>query len=167
MTSLFFESENLVSNPLDVIEQIMMDRDFAFDRPDEDELVAEATGAWCNYRIWYAWQSEHEALTFTCALETKLPPQLRARVYPLLAMVNEKLWIGHFDMNSEDGTISFRHTLLMKATPNASSEQLDQLLEVAIGECERFYPAFQSVVWAGTPAKEALELAMFDTIGEA
>lgn len=167
MTSLFTESENFVSNPLDVIEQIMMDRDLAFDRPAEDELVAESAGVWCNFRIWYAWQSEQEALTFTCSLESKLPHQARARVYPLLAMVNEKLWIGHFDLNSEDGTVSFRHSLLLRGGATATAEQLEELLDVAISECERFYPAFQSVVWAGKPAKEALELAIFETAGEA
>ena len=167
MTSLLLESANLVSNPLDVAEQIMMDRDLAFDRPAEDELVAEVSGVWCNYRIWCAWQSEHEALTFSCTLESKLPVGARPRIYPLLAMVNEKLWLGHFDISSEDGTITYRHAILLKGGSCATAEQLEEILDLAITECERFYPAFQAVVWAGKPAKEALDSAVFETIGEA
>ena len=33
--------------------------------------------------------------------------------------------------------------------------------------CERYYPAFQFVVWAGKSASEAMSAAMFDTEGEA
>ena len=37
----------------------------------------------------------------------------------------------------------------------------------AIHACERYYPAFQFVVWAGKSAPEAMSAAMFDTEGEA
>ena len=37
----------------------------------------------------------------------------------------------------------------------------------AIHVCERYYPAFQFVVWAGKSAAEAMSAAMFDTEGEA
>ena len=33
--------------------------------------------------------------------------------------------------------------------------------------CERYFPALQFVVWAGKPAREAMESAMFETAGEA
>jgi hypothetical protein len=33
--------------------------------------------------------------------------------------------------------------------------------------CERYFPAFQFVVWAGKSATEAMDAAMFDTEGEA
>jgi hypothetical protein len=41
------------------------------------------------------------------------------------------------------------------------------LLSNALDACERYYPAFQFVVWAGEGAGEALEAAMFDTAGHA
>ena len=33
--------------------------------------------------------------------------------------------------------------------------------------CERYFPAFQFMVWAGKSAEEAMNAAMFDTAGEA
>ena len=45
--------------------------------------------------------------------------------------------------------------------------QLRDLLDIAIQESERFYPAFQSVVWGGKSPAEALEIALFETIAEA
>ena len=41
------------------------------------------------------------------------------------------------------------------------------MLVGAIHACERYYPAFQFVVWAGKTASEAMSAAMFDTEGEA
>ena len=35
----------------------------------------------------------------------------------------------------------------------------------ALDACERYFPAFQFVVWAGKPAREALDAAMFETQG--
>jgi hypothetical protein len=61
----------------------------------------------------------------------------------------------------------FRHTVLLRGAAGASVEQLEDLVDIARNECERFYPAFQFVLWAGRSASEAVELAMLDTVGEA
>ena len=155
------------SNPLDIAEQLVTDRDWLFDRPDDVELVAEVSGNWCNYRIWFAWQPDLEGLIFSCAYDTKIPEKNRARMHELLASVNEKMWLGHFDMGSEDGMIMFRHALLLRGGLGATPEQLEDLLDIAITECNRFFPAFQSVLWGGNTVSEALQIAMLDTVGEA
>jgi hypothetical protein len=49
----------------------------------------------------------------------------------------------------------------------ASTAQCETMLAAAIHACERYYPAFQFVVWAGKSAAEAMGAAMFDTDGEA
>lgn len=167
MKSLHTESESLYINPLDLAEQVLIDRDWAFDRPADEELVAEIAGVWCNYRIWFTWQEDMNAVLFSCALDTRLPKTMRHKIYPLLASVNEKLWLGHFDLCSEDGFLNFRHALLLSEGQTLSAGQLEELLDIAIQECERFYPAFQSVVWANKPPQEALDLAIFETVGEA
>ena len=41
------------------------------------------------------------------------------------------------------------------------------LLDAALDTSERYFQAFQFVVWAGKSAREALDAAMFDTAGEA
>jgi hypothetical protein len=157
----------LAINPLDTAEQLIIDRDWAFDRPGEQELVAEVAGVWCNYRIWLHWNEELGTFGMTCALDSKLPKHLQVRVLPLLALANEKLWLGHFELQAQDGALCFRHTQLLRGAMQATPEQIDQLLDIAVQECERFYPAFQSVLWAGRNAEEAMSMAMFETMGEA
>jgi hypothetical protein len=44
---------------------------------------------------------------------------------------------------------------------------LEDLVDTAIAECERFYPAFQYVIWGGRTPEDAVSAAMVDTLGEA
>ena len=45
--------------------------------------------------------------------------------------------------------------------------QCEAVLKAAITACERYYQSFQFVMWAGKTAREALESAMFETVGQA
>jgi hypothetical protein len=167
MANLSVESENIFSNPLDMIEQVIIDRDLPYDRPNDDDIIAEITASWCNYKVWFSWDSTHGALSFSCYFDSKLPIAIKPKIYPLLAMINEKLWLGHFGLVSDDCNISFRHTILMRSGCVLSVEQLEDLIDIAVTESERFFPAFQSVIWGNKQAHEALEMSLFETIGEA
>ena len=57
--------------------------------------------------------------------------------------------------------------LLWEGGLPSSLEQVEDFLETAIDECERFYPAFQYVLWGGKDAGEAIAAAMIETVGEA
>jgi hypothetical protein len=82
-------------------------------------------------------------------------------------MINEQLWVGHFDFWNQDGLIMYRHALVLAGGVEASSRQCEVLLCSAVESCERYYPAFQFVVWAGKSARAALEAAMFEVAGQA
>ncbi|HEX5319666.1 MAG TPA: YbjN domain-containing protein, partial [Stellaceae bacterium] len=91
----------------------------------------------------------------------------RGPVYELLSLANEKLWLGHFDLSAGDNLPAFRHAVLLRGVAAPTPEQIEDLVEIAVAECERFYPAFQLVIWGGKPAEEAMATAMIDPIGEA
>ena len=104
---------------------------------------------------------------FTCAFDLKVPSGRRAPLYELLALANEKLWIGHFGIESDEGAPVYRHAVLLRGAPGASAESLEDMVDIAITECERFFPAFQFVLWGGKAPSEALAAAMLDCVGEA
>ena len=165
MTAMLL-SEDL-GNPLDIVESVIMDRDWVFDRPAESELIAEATGSFCNFRVWFNWQEDCGGLTLCAELDTKFPKALVPRIHSLLALVNEKIWLGHFDLCSQENRVTFRHSLLLRDGANTNAEHLRELLDIAVSECERFYPAFQAVVWGGKDPLEALQISLFETVAEA
>ena len=45
--------------------------------------------------------------------------------------------------------------------------QLEDLVDIAIYECEKYYPAFQLVLFDDSPPSSALSVSTFDTIGSA
>jgi hypothetical protein len=167
MSATLTTSYETSANPLDVMEQIVAANEWAFDRRSESEMAAEAPGRWCDYGLYFNWSHEISAMHFTCAFDLKVPEKRRGVLYELLALANEKLWIGHFGMDTEDGMPVFRHSVLLRGAPGASAESLEDMIDIAITECERFFPAFQFVLWGGKPPAEALAAAMLECVGEA
>ena len=167
MSLSYVDSSTTQQNPLDLLEEIVGANDWAFDRASIDELAVEISGRWCDYRLYFLWQEDLGALHFSCLLESRVPVEKRREVSLLLALLNEKMWLGHFDLSSDDGTPMFRHTLLVRGAGGVSVEQMEDLVEVALGESERFFPAFQFVIWGGKSAEEAVAASLLDVQGEA
>lgn len=156
-----------VYNPLDVIEEIVIANEWPHDRSSDDEMIVEISGRWCEYRLLFIWQEDIGALHFSCSFDLKVPKGRRQAIYELLASVNEKMWLGHFDICSNSSLPMFRHALTLRGTSGLSSEQVEDLVDSAVTESERFYPAFQLVIWGGKTAEEAMAAAMIEPVGEA
>ena len=167
MTALLTPTRERSINPLDMMEQIVSANDWAFDRRNDSEMAAEAPGKWCDYGLYFSWSQEISAMHFTCAFDLKVPEKRRGALYELLALANERLWIGHFGMDSDDGMPVFRHSVLLRGAQGASAESLEDMTDIAITESERFFPAFQFVLWGGKTPAEAMQAAMLECAGEA
>jgi len=164
--SVTFEEE-AAANPLDVVEQLVSANEWAFDRRSDDEMAVEVPGRWCDYSLYFAWREDIGALHFTCAFDMKVQSGKRGAIHELLALVNERLWLGHFGLWTDEGVPMFRHATLLRGQGGASMEQVEDLVDIALNECERFYPAFQFVIWGGNTAQDAIAAALLDTVGEA
>jgi hypothetical protein len=155
------------NNPLDVVERMAAGNNWPFERTSDDEITLVVTGKWTNYQVSFTWMGDIEALHLACAFDMRVPDTRLNEVQQLIALINEQLWIGHFDVWMQDGVVMFRHALVLAGGVAASGRQCEAVLGSALDACERYYPAFQFVVWAGKPAREAMKSAMFETSGEA
>jgi len=162
-----FETTVSSRNPLDLVEEMVVANEWAFERANEDEMIVEIGGRWCDYRLFFVWQADMSALQFACQFDLRTNLHRKSAVTDLLAEVNARMWLGHFDICLDEHTPMFRQTLLLRGMPGASMEQIEDLVEIALYECDRFYPAFQFVVWGGKSAAEAVSAAILDTVGEA
>ncbi|MEJ8472674.1 YbjN domain-containing protein [Roseibium algae] len=166
MSLIEFEFER-PDNPVDTIEAVAALNDWTFERSDEDEITVSVGGTWCDYHASFSWMEEVEALHVACAFDLKVSEQHRTEVVRLLALANEQLWMGHFDLWNQEGVVMFRQSLLLAGGADATPGQIEGLLANAVDSCERYYQAFQFVLWAGKTATEAVETALFETMGEA
>jgi len=154
-------------HPLELIEQFLSSREWTFERRGDDELAVEIPGRWCDYGAFFVLSPELETLHISCALDMRVPDNRRTAVSELLAIANEKLWIGHFALWAEEGLPMYRYSMMLGQDYSIDYDRLGTLMDMIVDECERFYPAFQYVVWGGKSAAEAVEAAMLDTVGEA
>jgi hypothetical protein len=158
---------NRTENPVDIIERLAARNAWSFDRDEEDEISISVDGGWTDYSIAFTWLPDMEALHVACAFDLKVPTARRRDVVDLVALINEQMWIGHFDIWPTDGVIMFRHALLLAGGAELNGRQCESVLTSAVMACERYYQAFQFVVWAGKGGREALDTAMIETRGEA
>jgi hypothetical protein len=165
--SLIELSRTQINNPLEVVEHMAAGNNWPFERSGEDEIALVVSGKWTNYQVSFTWMSDIEALHVACAFDIRIPELRLPETQRLIAMINEQLWIGHFDVWSQNGMVMFRHALVLSGGIAPSGSQCEAVLGCALDTCERYFPAFQFVVWAGKPAREAMEAAMFETSGEA
>ena len=91
----------------------MARNDWSFERAGEDEITISCTGRWTDYQVSFTWMDDIEALHLACAFDLKVPERRRAEVQQLIALINEQLWVGHFDLWPQDGMVMFRHALVL------------------------------------------------------
>ena len=101
------------SNPLELIEQIVVSHDWPFDRSADGELTVAVAGTWCEYHLCASFQDHERALQLTCAFDVRVAPPRRAEIAQLLVLINEQLWLGHFDLWSQEGVLMFRYGMLL------------------------------------------------------
>ena len=169
MSTPQIQAEVPVGNPIDLMEQIAVQNEWLFDRAGEDEMHLSFPGQTEDHHLSFSWRNNVETLQLSAQLEIKVPKQKRAEIASLINIVNEQLWLGHFELWSGNGTLVFRHAALLEGDEEASlsTEQADALIDAAAGELDRFYPVFQFVLWGGKTPVEAIAAAMVETQGEA
>ena len=160
-------AEDHRAGPLDTIERIAVGSDLDAQRVDDTELHVTLTGSWRDVAVWFAWREEAQVLQIGAPLEIKVPHAKRAEVCALLALVNERLWLGHFDNWERDGGLIYRNGAVLPAGQAMDQSQAEILLRGALDAFEKFYPAFNYVVWGGKTASEAIEACVLETVGNA
>ena len=130
-------------------------------------MVADIASKWCQYRLYFTWSEQIRAISFTVTFDIRFPQSKYQSAHELLALINEKLWICHFDITKKNGIPAYRHTVLSLPENEMLQHQLEHLIDIAIYECEKYYPAFQLVLFEDSLPCNALSVSTFDTIGSA
>jgi len=155
------------SPPMDMLCALFEARGWHYERESEDEVSAEYKGSWTSYQLRAVWREEDGALQILALPDITVPPEKRGQVYTALGMINEQIWLGHFDLWSNTGILVFRQATLLASNAMLGIDQAQTLIDVAIDECERFYPVFQFIIWGDKSPEDALASALVETHGEA
>ena len=120
-----------------------------------------------TYIVSITWMEEVEALHIGCAFDVKVSDNRVMELLRLLNRINEQMFVGHFDFWSEEAIVMYRHALVLPDGLSPTDKQCEILMSAALAACEQYYEAIQYVIGGNKTAREALELVMFETVGEA
>lgn len=156
-----------VSNPLDSVEEILYANDWTFDRMTEDELTVQVTGKMGEYKLFFHWQEEYSAMRFICQYDLDIKLSAMDEAAKTMTDINSKLWLGHFDFREGTEIPCFRHTTLFRGmTQTSGAEHMEDLVDIAISECERFFPVFDMLSRGASHDPAQLQLALMPAAGE-
>ena len=153
--------------PVEMLAAVFDARGWTYEIVSDDELTAEVQGSWAKYQLRGIWRSEDNVLQLLCIPDIRVAREKQVQASELLTMVNEQVWLGHFDIWSNGNVLLYRNGALLGDDGLLSVSQAQALIETAIDECDRFYPAFQFVLWGDKSPRAALDSALVDAAGEA
>ncbi len=154
-------------HPIDIVENIAEHNDWQFDRVGDDQIAMAVEGQWRTYSITLAWSAHDETLRMVCTFEMDPPSEKLPILCETLNEVNDQCWAGAFTYWSEQKLMVYRYGLLMSGGQDASPEQVDAMITSAVLASERYYPAFQLVLWGDRTPRDALQVAIAEAYGRA
>jgi len=160
------EDVDLGIDPLDVVEHVLTAENLDFDRTDDGDLAFALTGDWKDYELWFAWRPEADCLQLCLSLDVRVTKKSRGPAYELVSMINQRVWLGHFEVWPEDGEIVFRHAMALPTGERPTLAQAASMIDTAVEAADRFFPAFDFMLKGKSPA-DAITACMFETVGQA
>ncbi len=154
-------------HPIDIVEHLAEHHEWDFDRIGDDQIAMAVEGQWRTYSITLAWSAYDETLRMVCTFEMEPPEDKLPALYHILNDVNDQCWAGAFTYWHEQKLMVYRYGLLMSGGQGVHPEQIDTLIRAAVLSAERFYPAFQLVVWGDQSPKDAIQVAIAEAYGRA
>lgn len=155
-------------DPMDTVECVLAGDDrFKYERAEDGDVHFSFKCSMGETVGYFSHRHELPALLFTLGFDLQAPVSRRAEAVRLAGLINENLWLGHFDVWSDDGTIIFRHAMPMIGRDEISVGEIQAMLAAALDAAERFQPAFHFLILGSMSADDASQAALFETSGEA
>ena len=154
-------------HPIDIVEHIAEHHEWDFDRIHDDQIAMAVEGQWRTYSITLAWSDYDQTLRLICTFEMEPPADRLPALSECMNATNDQCWAGAFTYWDDHKLMVYRYGLVLAGGQSASAEQIDTMINAAVLSAERFYPAFQLVVWGNRPTQEALQVAIAEAYGRA
>jgi len=166
MASSFIDLIDSKSHPINLLEEIIISKNWIFERPIEDEIYIEVPTKYSNLIIQVNWLKNQSRIEIRSFFYNKMDFSDNVEIYKLLNLINNRINYGHFIIN-ENSFPTFKNSIIIKDYKSIKFDLLKELLNYAILESERFFPILQLVLWGGKKAEEAILFFDFKTEGRA
>ena len=131
--------DNDETDPLEIVENLAEKRDWEFNRIGDDHVAIVIEGLWRNYFM--SLSKSHMAdgmIKLVCTFELIAKEKYSDKLYEVLNLINQEVWIGSFSYCQEKELIMFRYGVSFTEILNPTYEQMSNLLEKSFEYCVRF-----------------------------
>lgn len=156
-----------LAHPIELMQGFVDANEWRLNHASPHEVSVEVPGKWSDYSLTLTWQDQYSALHINVALDVFIIDQQFDEARRVITELNKNIWMGHFDLLEDDAGIVFRHNLLLRGTGGATPEQIEDLIDMTLGECERAYPALFQIATGVVSADTAAKTALMETAGSA
>ena len=137
-------------HPFDLIERVMDAKNWCFTRTSEDEIVLTVGGQSGEYLVFFIWNSDLRAIQILCHFDIVFDQDNQNALIELVMGLNQRLWLGNFDLDRACERVLFRYTVVMPSKQEGLTEYLENVIRLVFFECERYYPSFLLLTHGGT-----------------
>ena len=156
------------NDPLEIAETLAQIHDWEFNRIGEDHVAIVIEGLWRHYFLSLSKSNLGGGLMkLVCTFELTSRDKNKYKLYEVLNLVNQEIWMGSFSYCQEKELIIFRYGITLTDLFGFTHQQVSDLLDRTFELCERYYPVFQMVYSGKSDIPGALDLALGYTNGEA
>ena len=164
LTETFLEDE---IHPIDIVEHLAEHHEWEFDRIEENQIAMAVQGQWRTYSITLAWSGFDETLRLICSFEMEPPEEKLKDLYETLNVANDRCWTGAFTFWEDQKLMVYRYGLVLTGGQIATAEHIDAMISSAVLTAEKYYPAFQLVVYDNQSPNKAMQVAIAEAYGHA
>ena len=156
-----------LGNPIELVARFVVKQDWFLKQTHADGVVVDVPGHWGQYQLRVDWQEDLQVLRVNVMLDLLFDDVPTVHLKTLLSDLNDHLFLGHFRLSSDEREVQLYYVLSLRGAGGATPEQIEDVVDILLGQCEQAAPGFAQLVFA--PDRQALsaDLIMVPVAGQA
>ena len=161
------QADEQLGHPIDLVSRFAARQEWYLRQTDRNMLTADVPGHWSQYHLQVTWQDDDETLRLDCGLELPVDDGSFQRLALMICMLNQHLFLGHFVIAPDTGAVELSYTLPLRGAGGATPEQIEDVVDILLGQCEQAFPALLHALENDGPPSLASQLVTMPTLGQA
>ena len=157
----------VLDDPIELVTRFVVTHDWLLQMRGENAVLVEVPGKWCDYQLAVVWRHDEAAMEVSCRIDVQTDPMRYNEMAILTSLLNKQVFIGHLVLDVTTGDLEMLYTLALRGAGGPTPEQIEDVVDIMLGECEHCYPAIYQVAKHGVLATDAANIDMFTSGGEA
>ena len=156
-----------LGDPIELVARFVVQQDWFLKQTQADSVVVDVPGQWGQYQLRVNWKEDLQVLCVNVILDLLLDDVSAVRLETLLSDLNEHLFLGHFRLSPDKRQVKLYYVLPLRGAGGATPEQIEDVVDILLGQCEQAAPAFAQLVFSPDRPASSAGLIMVPVAGQA